>query len=167
MSCKDCPFGKEDFERRMDWYTKTIEEEGIPNEIYGHETYEDAAEDAEQFLWCDKVGGKVFCFGYCADAHPDISKDKNHSQKKRKNKRERYLQKQSRLKKLDTPKKMDRYLSVVSFHDTPKSHYKRIYRGQSSSYFKNQANRAVRRYKKGLQSGRNFCKVYDFWRKYC
>lgn len=92
MNCRKCPYGKEDFERRMYWYQKTVNEQGIPNDIYGNETYEDVAEDAEMFLWCDKVGGKVCCFGHCTDFYEDTDEIHiNRSKKKRRNKRERKI----------------------------------------------------------------------------
>ena len=103
MDCRDCPYGKEDFERRMYWYNKTIQERGIPNDIYYNLQPEDAAEEFEQFLWCDKVGGKVYCFGHCTDFYEDIDvvNSQNSSKKKRKNKRERDQKYKEYLKRLD------------------------------------------------------------------
>ena len=71
MKCKDCPYGYEDFEK----YKSYIDEE-----------------DIENCVWCDKVGGKIYSFGHCSDWYEqDEEKYKNHSKKKRMNKRERYL----------------------------------------------------------------------------
>lgn len=67
MRCRDCPYGREDFERRMYSYEKTVQEKGIPNDIYKNLNPEDAADEFEQFVWCDKVGGKTCCFGKCGD----------------------------------------------------------------------------------------------------
>lgn len=67
MRCRDCPYGREDFERRMYFYEKTVQERGIPNDIYKDLNPEDASDEFEQFVWCDKVGGKTYCFGKCGD----------------------------------------------------------------------------------------------------
>ena len=60
LNCRDCPYGKEDFERRMYWYNKIVEERGIPNDIYHDLQPEDVVDEFEQFLWCDKVCDKVY-----------------------------------------------------------------------------------------------------------
>ena len=162
----------------MAWYNKIVEERGIPNDIYGYETYEDAVKDAEQFLWCDKVGGKVYCFGYCTDSYEDIDiiKHKNHSKKKRRNKRERDLKYKEHLKRLE---KISRgYPSPVYYTDeiyvrgcgyvkNPKPYYKRLYRGKRSKYLKKQSHKKIRRYKGELHNGWQCHKLYDFWWEYC
>ena len=176
MECRDCPYGKEDFDRRMAWYIKIVEERGIPNDIYGYETYEDAIEDAEQFLWCDKVGGKVYCFGRCEDAYSDVPKHENHSKKKRKNKRERDLKHKNHLKYLAKNDSRKRPSPVVytdevwikgqGYLKNPKPYYKRLYRGQRSKWLKRQSNKKTRRYKGGISNGRNCFRIYDFWWEY-
>ena len=84
MKCRDCPYGIEDFERRMYWYNKIVEERGVPNDIYHDLQPEDVTDEFERFLWCDKVGGKVYCFGHCTDFYEDsdVIKQKNSSKKK-------------------------------------------------------------------------------------
>ena len=176
MECRNCPYGKEDFDRRIAWYNKIVEERGIPNDIYGYETYEDAAKDAEQFLWCDKVGGKVYCFGRCTDAYSDIPKHENCSKKKRRNKRERYLKHKNRLKFL--AENCNYYPSPVIYTDeiwvkgygyieNPKPYYKRLYRdnhkGGRYKYYKKYANRCVRRCKGEIHSGGAYKKIFDYW----
>ena len=99
LECKNCPYGKEDFERRMAWYNKIIAERGIPNDIYHYLKPEDAPDEFEQFLWCDKVGGKVYWAGRCTDAYSvDVYISENHSKQKRKNKRERDQKYKNHLK---------------------------------------------------------------------
>ena len=84
MRCRDCPYGIESFEK----YKSYIDEE-----------------DAENCVWCDKVGGKVYSFGHCSDWYEQDEEDhKNHSKKKRLNKRERYLKHQNHIKYLEIPK---------------------------------------------------------------
>lgn len=175
MECRNCPYGKEDFDRRMAWYNKIVEERGIPNDIYGYETYEDAVKDAEQFLWCDKVGGKVYCFGRCTDAYSDIPKHENRSKKKRRNKRERYLKHKQHLKHLHKvavsyPPAViytnEIYVRGQGYVENPKPYYKRIYRsrgGGSSPQHKKASNRKIRRYKGEIPSGYWCHKLYDYW----
>lgn len=57
MKCRNCPYGQEDFYRRMAWYNKIISKCGIPNDFYGDLQPDEAADELEQFVWCDKVGG--------------------------------------------------------------------------------------------------------------
>ena len=85
LECRNCPYGKEDFDRRMAWYSKIIKERGIPNDIYHYLKPQDALNEFEQFIWCDKVGGKVYCFGHCSDAYSNISKYEKHTKKRKKN----------------------------------------------------------------------------------
>lgn len=67
MKCRNCPYGQEDFYRIMAWYNKIISKCGIPNDFYGDLQPNEAADELEQFVWCDKVGGRVFCFGHCSE----------------------------------------------------------------------------------------------------
>lgn len=95
MKCKDCLYGYEDFEK----YKSYIDEE-----------------DIENCVWCDKVGGKVYSFGHCSDWYEhDEEKHKNHSKKKRMNKRERYLRHQNHLKYLE--RVSCRYPYAVTYKD--------------------------------------------------
>ena len=55
----------------------------------------------EENVWCDKVGGKVYLFGYCADAYitlnnlnkinSNVKYNKHYRKQKRRNKRNRDL----------------------------------------------------------------------------
>lgn len=176
MECKNCSYGKEDFNRRIALYNKIIEEQGIPNDIYDYRTYEDAVKDAEQFLWCDKVGGKVYCFGHCIDAYSAMPTHKNHSKIKRKNKRERDLKYKNHLKHLykccnSYPPPviyMDEiWIKGYGYIENLKPYYKRLYRGNHKSnrykYYKKYANHCVRKYKEELHKGNSYKKVFDYW----
>lgn len=78
MRCRDCPYGIEDFTLRTEMYKS----------VYGEYPDEDRANQSEQFVWCDKVGGKVYSFGHCSDWYEqDEENYKNHSKKKRINKK--------------------------------------------------------------------------------
>ncbi len=99
LKCRYCPYGKEDFTKRMYWYQKIVNEQGIPNDIYHYLEPEDAVDEFEQFVWCDKVGGKVYCFGHCTDFYEDTGEIHiNRSKKKRINKRERDLKYKNHVK---------------------------------------------------------------------
>ena len=181
MKCRNCPYGKEDFARRMGWYNKTTQEQGIPNDIYGNLQPEDAADEFEKFLWCDKVGGKVYWAYKCTDA--DFLKKGTSDcirkyKKKRGNKRERdhrynnhlkYLYKVSRnhfcVPVIYTNKL---YIREQECTDNSKPYYKRIYRGNGKNsrlhYCKKMSNRKIRRYKGELHNKGFSChKLYDFW----
>lgn len=173
LECRNCPYGKEDFDRRMGWYNKIVEERGIPNDIYGYLEPQDAADEFEQFVWCNKVGGKTYCFGCCEYACIDIPKHENRAKRKRRSKRERDLKYKNYLKEMY--KKNPNY--PISYNDeiwlfenhkveiikNPKPYYKRVYRGKRSKYLKRQSNKKIRRYKSELSSGRNCYKIFDFW----
>lgn len=158
----------------MSLYNRTISERGIPNDIYHYLDPQDAADEFEQFLWCDKVGGKVYCFGHCEDSYSDISKHENRAKKKRRNKRERDLKHKNRLKYL--AENSSGYPSPAIYVDeiwvkgygyveNPKPYYKRLYRGKLSKYLKRQSNKKIRRYKGELHNGWYCHKVFDFWCK--
>lgn len=73
MDCKNCIYGKDDFERRMACYDSYVTKYGIPNDVYGNMTREDAEKEALKFMWCEKTGGKVYIFGKCSLADNDTS----------------------------------------------------------------------------------------------
>lgn len=179
MKCRDCPYGKEDFERRMYNYNKIIKDRGIPNDIYYDLKPEDAADEFEQFLWCDKVGGKVYCFGHCTDFYKDTNtvNNQNSSKQKMRNKRERCQKYKEHLKRLYEiaykwyPSPVyytDKiYVRGYGYIENPKPYYKRLYRGKGSKYLKKQSHRKIRRYKGELHNGWLCHRIYDFWWKYC
>lgn len=175
LECRNCPYGKEDFERRMYWYEKTVREKGIPNDIYGHLEPEDAVSEFEEFLWCDKVCGKVYWAGRCSDAYSDFSKRKNHSKQKRRNKGERDQKYKNRLKFLaeniqghPTPVIYtdEIWIGRKGYVENPKSYYKRLYRGNHKynryTFYKKHANRCVRRCKGEIHSGSMYKKIFDY-----
>ena len=170
MECRNCPYIKEIFNRIMNKYEKTISEQGMPNVLYGYLEPQDAADQFERFLWCDKIGGKDWC-GRCEDAYSDIVVYKNHSKKRKRNKRERDLKYKNHVKFLaentsgyPTPAiYIDKIYVGYQCIDNPKPYYKRIYRGKRSKYLKRQSNKKIRRYKGGLQNGWNCHRLFDFW----
>lgn len=176
MDCRNCSYCKEDFERRMNWYEETVEEQGVPNNTFDYLEPENAEEEFEQFLWCEKVGGKVYCFGHCEDAYSDVPEDEETPRRNKINKRERHLRKERKLRKIvensygypQSAMYIDKvYVKGYGYVENPKPYYKRLYRGKSSSYHKKMSNKAIRRYKGELSNGQMCHKLYDFWWAYC
>lgn len=176
LECRNCPYGEKDFKRRMYWYEKIVQERGIPNDIYHYLKPEDAPDEFEQFLWCNKVGGKVYWAGRCTDAYSDIPKRINHQKQKRRNKREREQKHKNHLKFFT--ENISGYPSPVIYIDeiwikgqgyieNSKPYYKRLYRS-NSNYHKKMSNRKIRRYKGELPKKSNLChRLYDFWWELC
>lgn len=177
MECRNCPYAKDDFERRMAWYNQTVSEKGIPNDIYGYLEPQDAPDSFEDYLWCEKVGGKVYCFGLCEDAYSDTAKHENSKKTKhRRNKRERDLKYKNHLKHL--AENTSGFPSGAYYVDeicvrghgyikNPKPYYKRLYRARRSKYLKKQSHRKIRRYKGDLHKGWHCHRLFDFWWEYC
>ena len=157
MKCRDCPYGQEDFNK----YSSYVNEE-----------------DIENCIWCDKVGGKVYCFGHCSDWYEkNIKSSKKHSNKNRRNKYERNLKYQNHLKYLyeiaggyyPTPVRYtdEVWIKGVGYIENTKPYYQRLYRSKRSKYLKKQSNRKIRRYKYDLHNGyQHIHKLYDFWWQY-
>lgn len=68
MRCRDWPYGIEDFTLRIEMY----------KEVYGKYPDEDRANKSEEFVWCDKVGGKVKWFGRCSEYSRENLYDETH-----------------------------------------------------------------------------------------
>lgn len=182
MQCRSCPYGREDFERRMYWYNKIKEERGIPNDIYYDLQPEEAADEFEQFLWCDKVGRKVYGGYRCEDAFGDLTSvnlnrldQKKSDKQKKQNKRFRNQKHKEHLKHLHeiskgrlspVTYKQEVYTNGCDYIENPKPYYKRSYRGKRSKYLKKQSARKIRRYQGELHNGWQCHKLYDFWWKY-
>ena len=161
----------------MYWYNKIVEERGIPNDIYHDLQPEDVVDEFEQFLWGDKVGGKVYYFGHCTVFYEDIDivKQKNSSKKKRRNKRERDLKYKNHVKYLaknypyypppaipvdeDGCWNFDDPIGTVYYRRTYKGNHKR----NKYTYYKKYSNRKVRRYKGEIHRGGSYKKVFDYW----
>lgn len=156
IECTVCPYGKEDYERRISWFP-------------------DNPDPYDLNIWCDKVGGKVWFWGYCEDVYCNNSKPKAYSKKKRKTKRERDFKYKNHLKNLAEnsshyPQSAyytdEIWIKSQGWVENPKAYYKRLYRGQRSKHLKKQSNRKIRRYKGELQNGWYCHKLFDFWWEY-
>ena len=155
MRCQDCPYGFDDFQR-------LIKIESNPDDI-------------ERFTWCDKVGGKIYQFGYCGEHNTMIPKDVKHnrSNKAKSNKYNRDKKYKNKLKRLHEDVwhypppvvYMDKVcIKKHKYFKNPKPYYKRVYRSKRSKYLKRQSNKKIRKYKGELHNGyQHIHKLYDFW----
>lgn len=157
MRCRDCPYGAEYLQKMME-----------------HQSGKDV-DDIERFIWCDKVGGKIYQFGYCGEHNDMILEDvkRNRSNKAKSNKHSRDIKYKNKLKRLY--KDIDRYPPPVVYMDkvcikkhkyikNPKPYYKRVYRSKRSKYAKRQSNKKIRKYNGELHNGYQYIhKLYDFW----
>lgn len=147
MNCATCPYGKDNFERRMSY---------DPNNTN---------------CWCDKVGGKTYLWGYCGDAYSNILQRKSSSKKRRSTKRERAEKYKSHLKylsKISNYPKPAYYIDEIKikryqYVENPKPYYKRQYRDKYSPYLKKISNRKIRYYTGDLSNGQHCHKLFDFW----
>lgn len=165
MRCRDCPYGIEDFTLRTKMYKS----------VYGEIPDEERANQSEQFVWCDKVGGKVYSFGHCTDWYKyDKPPHKAYSKRTKRNKRERYLKHQNHLEHLyktvgdcyPSPVRIvnEIWVKDIGYVENLKPYYQRLYRGKRSKCLKRQSNKAIRRYKGELHKGyQHIHKIYDYW----
>lgn len=172
MECRSCPYVKDEFNTRMCHYSDTINQKGIPNDIYGYLDYDGAVDDLETYCWCEKTGGKLYWYGQCSDAHLKEAKKKISSKRKKRNKRERYLKYKHHLKHLYNintgyPPPViytdEVWICRQGWVDNPKPYYKRLYRSKMSKFHKKLSNRKIRRYKGKLPNGFGCHKLYDYW----
>ena len=158
MRCRDCPYGAEYLQKMME-----------------HQSGKDV-DDMEQFVWCDKVGGKIYQFGYCGEHNDMIPKDTKHdrSNKAKNNKYSRDVKYKNMLKRLYEDAGWHYPPPVVyvdevcikkhKYIKNPKPYYKRTYRSKRSKYAKRQSNKKIRKYKGELHNGyQHIHKLYDFW----
>ena len=176
LKCRNCPYIREDFDRRMNWHNKFYNNAKRIDYKGNLELSEDYAKEVEESCYCEKTGGKIWWYGQCEDAYSDIPKHENRAKKKRRNKRERDLKYKNHLKYL-TENTSD-YPSPAMYMDeiwvkghgyvkNLKPYYKRLYRSKRSKYLKRQSNKKIRRYKGELHNGWHCHRLYDFWWKYC
>lgn len=110
----------------------------------------------------------MYIFNSCSDAYNNVSIRENHSKKKRRNRLERHLRHQKRLKDLSKYcyefYYVDKtYVRGKGFIDNPKPYYKRFYWGENRKrFYKKQSNKAVRRYKGEISKGNGYRKLYEY-----
>ena len=163
MNCKHCPYIIDEFDKHKFFFSNLNDDE------------------IEEMCWCDKVGGKLYMCGQCSDSVQAIQNDKrsgNSDLKRRNNSYEKDLRYKRKLKKLyqDTKNSYPPISLPVNQNGYYDQHnpvyYKRFYlskRGRVSitSYYKHQANKAVRRYKGDISKGCNYKKIFEYaWSVY-
>lgn len=176
MECRNCPYGRDDFERRVFGYSEMVEESDITDDIHEDLMPEDVADELDLFVWCEKVGGKVCQSGACSDAESEVEEPVRRSNHRKRNKWERNQKYKRHLKRLAEiavyyPVPV-RYMDQIcirghGYIDNPKPYYKRLYRGRGRGmryYHKKMSKRKIRRYKGDLPRRGNLShKLYDFW----
>lgn len=177
MNCLDCPYIEKELNKLL------VSESRLHNSF----TEEEIFLYTVQMCWCDKVGGRIHKMGLCDDCIDKISSipsqtKRNHrNNHKMGNKRRRLYKYNKKLQKLHKinnwypPIVIDRNIIFVWTGKqnkevrTGKPSYKRIYRSNNgrkggSRINKKYSNKAIRRYKGGIQKKGYSChKLYDFW----
>jgi hypothetical protein len=153
LKCLNCPYAQEDLRVKFDLFEKT-------GEPYN-------TRDMEEYVWCDKVGGRVSYFGGCTDFYNnEAKKDRHYNRRKRKGKRERNLKHKAHLVKISRACPNRVFLKTWTFDyqeekwvedQTP--YYTRIYR-KHTRYDKRYANHLVRKYVGYLAKGNSYRKLY-------
>lgn len=127
-------------------------------------------------IWCEKTNESPYLTGGCEDCCLEYESNRKTSQRKaRINRYERHLKYQSHLKRVHEisrgypqPVMYKDFVRVGrTYVENPKPYYKRLYRGQRSSYIKRRVSKRVRSYKGELHNGNMYRRVYDFWWEYC
>lgn len=150
MECINCPYAEDDIEKLSIIYD------------------EDDIEYLYNYIFCNKVGGKILRYGTCSIVLNNVN-DTQYIKRKRNIK-------EKRIKRLNNTKKhknrvynlyniyKESYTPVaIKVDDGNNTYYKRIYRGKNSKRIKRMSHKAVRRYRKGLSKGNNSNKVFSYW----
>ena len=120
---------------------------------------------------CEKADEEVTYNKACVYRESDRELKTVHSNKRKRNKRERYIAYQNRLKRLAG---ITRYPSCIIFKEEKwiggqgyvtlsKPYYKKFSRRKCSKYLKKQSHRKIRRYKGDLSNGWFCHKLFDYW----
>lgn len=187
MSCRDCPYVKEEFDRRVNWYLDEYEQNGSPNDIYGDCTLDDIKKFEIESCWCDKTGGKLNMYGQCGDAEDVVVPMFSRRKRARRTKRERDQKHKAYLKRLyeassEAPHPVypidkngkitcfESYMSYTGELIIPeeavyfKRHYLSKRKWNAFKYYKKHSNKMVHRYKGELPvKGNGYRKIFDYW----
>ena len=149
MNCINCPYAKDDIDKLSEIYT------------------EDDIDSLYMYIWCNKVGGKIFRYGTCSIA--DNMYENNKSQAYKKSPKVLHSSRisnsnkhKNKVKKLYSIYK-DHYICVATKEEGDKPYYKRVYRSKRSKKIKRASHKAVRRYKKGISKGNYSNKIFSYW----
>lgn len=176
MDCKTCAYGKEDFERRISWYDYYAKKYGIPNEVYGNMTREDAENEALKFIWCEKMGGKIYTFGKCSLAAKDTVIEDKEGKNTMPNLTATDYQKKSMRKRRKANAiyklRIKRCSEVGGYYlpcnkrreyDTETTVYYEKYSSRDKETLKKVTNSRVRNHEYGFKKGSAYKKVHDRW----
>jgi len=123
---------------------------------------------------CEKSGEEATHNGKCEFFEPSPELKVTRANKRKRNKRERYLAYQNRLKRLADITRHTRYATCVFYKEEkwirgqgyvtlPKPYYKKYYRRKISKYLKKLSHKKIRRYKGDLSNGWFCHKLFDYW----
>lgn len=177
MDCKNCIYGKEDYERRMYMYDTYVKEHGIPNEVFGTMTRKDMEENALEFMWCEKTGGKVYVFGRCSLAEkkcPDShNKDKekdmliltatDYQKKAMRKKRKADAMHKLRVKRISKAGGYYLPCNKEREYDSENPVYYNKFRSWNKDSLKKVTNSRIRNHVFDFQKGSAYKKVHDRW----
>ena len=160
-NCFECPLGKKSYEH----YLRICEE--LDEEPY----YEEAVYD----IWCNKTGSKCGWYGFCDEAFEEniIHKKTNKKNSTKRTRREKFLRRLQHLERISNypspamyiEEKWDKELSKYILVEKP--YYKRCYRGNHKGsrykFYKQYANKKVRRYGNGVIEPVDWDGDSDYW----
>lgn len=154
MNCEDCP------------YDDPIERQKRYDSLW---TPKDTDWQPE-YLWCDKVGGEHWQYGYCSDCF-DYDSSKNATANKRKHRLSHYenliLHKKNEIRYAVKSEYLDyyydnrNYFNSIRQNKDGKLYARKIYMSGMKKYCRKQTNRKVRKSNAGNYGA--YRKTFDYW----
>jgi len=157
MSCVDCPYIKDEYKNdKINGYLGMIDEDIIKS------------------CYCEKIDDVIV--SSCEEDAIDNCDIKNKNITNKKGigkKRERDKKYKEHLKRINEIN--DGFIPPVikkdyiynrqtgQYMEVNKPYYKRIYRKKTSSYYKKQSNKAIRKYRGMISKNGGYKRIYDFW----
>jgi hypothetical protein len=147
--CEDCPYVIKDINKRK--------------RVLGND-YQ------PEYVWCDKVGGKHYVFGWCSDCDIKQYKKKPIEYKNISTKQSRREKYNNKLKKLyncchgyPSPVTKDTW---IDYKAVELPYYKRLYKGNHHGsrykFYKKYSNKVIRRSENVPNYG-GYKKCYEYW----
>lgn len=149
LECEECPYAIEDIERRK--------------RILGND-YQ------PEYVWCEKVGGKHYAFGWCSDCGEIDYTNQLKILRNKSTKRSRKEKYNNKLKRLydscrGYPSPVIKY-DWINFEDVELPYYKRSYKGNHKGsrykFYKKHSNKLVRR-SNYISNYGGYKKIFDYW----
>ena len=60
MRCSECPYGEYDYTRRVNMYDAIVAEQGIPNDVYGDMSRDEAVDKRKSIAGATKLAARLF-----------------------------------------------------------------------------------------------------------